>query len=99
MSKHTKTNVMRTLETAGISYDTMEYDVSNGFVSGVDAAHKTGRDEAVVFKTLVTTGTSREHSVCVIPVAKELDLKKAAKVFGEKKIEMLHAKDITKVTG
>ena len=77
----------------------MEYDVSNGFVSGVDAAHKTGRDEAVVFKTLVTTGTSREHYVCVIPVAKELDLKKAAKVFGEKKIEMLHAKDITKVTG
>lgn len=99
MSKHTKTNVMRTLETAGIRYDTMEYDVSNGFVSGVDAAHKTGRDEAVVFKTLVTTGTSREHYVCVIPVAKELDLKKAAKVFGEKKIEMLHAKDITKVTG
>ena len=99
MSKHAKTNVMRTLETAGISYDTMEYDVSNGFVSGVDAAHKTGRDEAVVFKTLVTTGTSREHYVCVIPVAKELDLKKAAKVFGEKKIEMLHAKDITKVTG
>ena len=99
MSKHTKTNVMRTLETAGISYDTMEYDVSNGFVSGVDAAHKTGRDEAVVFKTLVTTGTSREHYVCVIPVAEELDLKKAAKVFGEKKIEMLHAKDITKVTG
>ena len=99
MSKHTKTNVMRTLETAGIRYDTMEYDVSNGFVSGVDAAHKTGRDEAVVFKTLVTTGTSREHYVCVIPVAEELDLKKAAKVFSEKKIEMLHARDITKVTG
>lgn len=99
MSKHTKTNVMRTLETAGISYDTMEYDVSKGFVSGVDAAHKTGRDEAVVFKTLVTTGTSREHYVCVIPVAEELDLKKAAKVFDEKKIEMLHARDITKVTG
>lgn len=99
MSKHTKTNVMRVLETAGISYDTMEYDVSKGFVSGVDAAHKTGRDEAVVFKTLVTTGASREHYVCVIPVAEELDLKKAAKVLGEKKIEMLHAKDITKVTG
>ena len=92
MSKHTKTNVMRTLETAGISYDTMEYDVSKGFVSGVDAAHKTGRDEAVVFKTLVTTGSSREHYVCVIPVAEELD-------FSEKKIEMLHARDITKVTG
>lgn len=99
MSKHTKTNVMRTLETAGLSYDIMEYDTSKGFVSGVDAAHKTGRDEAVVFKTLVTTGTSREHYVCVIPVAEELDLKKAAKVFGEKKIEMLHARDITKVTG
>ena len=99
MSKHTKTNVMRTLETAGISYDTMEYDVSKGFVSGVDAARKTGRDEALVFKTLVTTGSSREHYVCVIPVAEELDLKKAAKFFGEKKIEMLHAGDITKVTG
>ena len=99
MSKHTKTNVMRTLETAGLSYDIMEYDTSKGFVSGVDAAHKTGRDEAVVFKTLVTTGTSREHYVCVIPVAEEIDLKKAAKVFGEKKKEMLHARDITKVTG
>lgn len=99
MSKHTKTNVMRTLETAGISYDIMEYDTSKGFVSGVEAAHKTGKDETLVFKTLVTTGTSREHYVCVIPVAEELDLKKAAKVFGEKKIEMLHARDITKVTG
>lgn len=99
MSKHTKTNVMRTLETAGISYDIMEYDTSKGFVSGVDVAHKTGKDETLVFKTLVTTGTSREHYVCVIPVAEELDLKKAAKVFGEKKIEMLHARDITKVTG
>ena len=99
MSKHTKTNVMRTLETAGISYDTMEYDVSKGFVSGVDAAHKTGRDEAVVFKTLVTTGTSREHYVCVIPVAEELDLKKAARAVGEKSVEMIHVKDINQITG
>ena len=99
MSKHTKTNVMRTLETAGISYDTMEYDVSKGFVSGVDAAHKTGRDEAVVFKTLVTTGTSREHYVCVIPVAEELDLKKAAKAVAEKSIEMIKSKDLFSLTG
>lgn len=99
MSKHIKTNVMRCLETAGIKYDVIEYDVSKGFVSGVDAAHKTGRDEAVVFKTLVTCGASKEHYVCVIPVAEELDLKKAAKVFGEKKVEMIHAKDITKITG
>ncbi len=99
MSKNTKTNVMRILENESIEYDVLEYDVSKGFVSGVDAAHKTGTDESVVFKTLVTTGSDREHYVCVIPVAKELDLKKAAKVLRVKKLEMLHAKDITKVTG
>ncbi len=99
MSKNTKTNVMRIIENANIGYDVLEYDVSGGFVSGVDAAHKTGTDESVVFKTLVTTGSDREHYVCVIPVAKELDLKKTAKALGIKKLEMLHAKDITKVTG
>lgn len=97
--KHLKTNCIRIVESAGIEYKTLEYDVSEGFVSGVDAAHKTGVDEKLMYKTLVTQGTSREYYVCVIPVAAELDLKKAASFFGEKKIEMIHMKDITKVTG
>jgi len=52
-----------------------------------------------VFKTLVLVGHSKEHYVCVIPVGSELDLKKTAKYFGEKHVEMIHVRDITKVTG
>lgn len=97
--KHIKTNCIRIVESSGIEYETVEYDVSEGFVSGVDAAQKTGIDETFMYKTLVTEGNSRENYVFVIPVGDELDLRKAAKTVGEKKIEMIHMKDITKVTG
>ena len=84
--KHIKTNCIRIVESSGIEYETVEYDVSEGFVSGVDAAQKTGIDEKLMYKTLVTEGNSRENYVFVIPVGDELDLRKAAKTVGEKKI-------------
>ena len=98
VSKH-KTNAVRIVESQKIPYQVYEYDAPGGFLDGVSVAKATGMDMEKVFKTLVLQGTSREYYVCVIPVAKELNLKKAAKHFGEKKIEMIPAKDITKVTG
>ena len=94
-----KTNAVRMVEAEGIPYNLYEYDAPEGFLDGVSVAKTLGQDPDQVFKTLVTVGASREYHVCVIPVAKELDLKKAAKHFGEKKIEMIPARDITKVTG
>ncbi len=97
-SKH-KTNAIRIMGTKKIPYQIHEYDAPEGFLDGVSVAKATGLNPEKVFKTLVVQGTSREYYVCVIPVAKELNLKKAAKHFGEKKIEMIPARDITKVTG
>ena len=94
-----KTNAVRIVESEGISYDLMEYDAPEGFLDGVSVAESLGQDVRQVFKTLVTVGASRQNYVCVIPVAEELDLKKAAKHFGEKKIEMLPSKMITQTTG
>lgn len=94
-----KTNAVRLLDLKKVDYILHEYDAPDGFLDGVAVAKATGIDPERVFKTLVTQGASREFYVCVIPVARELDLKKAAKHFGEKKLEMIPAKDITKVTG
>ncbi|MEG1930435.1 MAG: Cys-tRNA(Pro) deacylase [Anaerovorax sp.] len=94
-----KTNAIRMLDAKKINYETHVYEAPNGFLDGVSVAKATGMDVARVFKTLVAQGASKEHYVFVIPVAKELDLKKAAKYFKEKKVEMIPAKDITKVTG
>ena len=96
--KH-KTNAARIMEAKGIPYEIHEYDVSGGFVDGLSAARSAGIPEEKVFKTLVLQGASREYFVCAIPVGKELDLKKAARHFGEKKIEMIPMRDLTKVTG
>ena len=84
---------------AKISYRLHTYDAPEGFLDGVSVAEQTGENPDTVFKTLVLIGRSRQHYVCVIPVACELDLKKAAAHFGEKHVEMIHAKDITAVTG
>lgn len=97
-SKH-KTNAVRIIEAKKIPYQVYEYDAPDGFLDGVSVARATGMPLEKVFKTLVLQGHSKEYYVCVIPVAEELDLKKAAKHFGEKKIEMIPARDITKVTG
>jgi len=98
-AKEIKTNAVRIVEAAGIEYQLYTYDAPDGFLDGVSVAKQTGQDVEHVFKTLVLVGHSKEHYVCVIPVAEELDFKKAAKHFGEKNIEMIHARDITNVTG
>lgn len=94
-----KTNAVRLLDLKKVDYVLYEYDAPEGFLDGVSVAKATGVDPERVYKTLVTQGASKEFYVCVIPVAKELDLKKAAKHFGEKKLEMIPSRDITKVTG
>lgn len=94
-----KTNAVRQIAAKKIPHRVMEYDAPEGFLDGVSVAKATGQNPDQVFKTLVLAGTSGQNYVCVIPVARELDLKKAAKHFGEKKIEMIPAKDITRVTG
>lgn len=102
MSRHhkqIKTNAIRIIEQSGIDYLEKTYDASGGFIDGITAAEKTGTELPRCFKTLVLVGRSKENYVCVIPVAEELDLKKAAKAFGEKSVEMIHVRDITKVTG
>lgn len=95
----TKTNAMRLLEAAKIPFDIMEYEVDESDLSGNSIAKKTGKDPSQVFKTLVFSGEKNGFGVCCIPTCEELDLKKTAKAFGEKKVEMLHVKDLLKTTG
>lgn len=80
-----KTNAMRMLERAKIPYEMHTYDHSDGQIDGISVARKVGLDPDTVFKTLVTRGASREIYVFVLPVAKELDLKKSSP-FGGRKI-------------
>lgn len=94
-----KTNAMRILDAKKITYDVLTYDNKDGKIDGVSVAEKVGRDLKEVYKTLVTQGASNNPFVFVIPVEAELDLKKAAKAAGEKKIEMIPVKDIQKWTG
>ena len=97
--KRPKTNALRLLEKAGISYVPDEYDVSDGSLDGVSVAHKTGFEANVVFKTLVAKAADGCVLVFCIPVAAELDLKKAAKAAGAKSVAMLTVAQITPVTG
>lgn len=94
-----KTNVMRILDKNKINYDVITYDISDDKIDGISVAEKTGQSLNEVYKTLVTIGESRELYVFVIPVAEELNLKKAAKACGEKKVQMIAVKDITRYTG
>lgn len=94
-----KTNAMRILDSKKVKYNMLSYDVSDDHVDGISVANKIGRDVSEVYKTLVTQGTSKELYVYVIPVNENLDLKKAAKVAEEKKVEMIHVSDINKLTG
>lgn len=94
-----KTNAMRLLDKAKISYKIHTYDHSDGLIDGIAVAEKIGQSEEQVYKTLIAQGTSREYYVFIIPVTKELELKKAAKAVGEKSIEMIKVSDINKVTG
>ena len=96
--KTEKTNVMRLLEQKKLLYTPHDY-LATGAVSGVEVAAALGEPPERVFKTLVTTGASGGHYVFVIPVAEELDLKKAAKAVGEKSIAMLPQKELLPLTG
>lgn len=93
-----KTNVMRILDQKKITYKSYSYADTDA-ISGVEVAHVLGQDESQVFKTLVTIGNSKRNYVFVIPVAMELDLKKAARVVGEKSIDMIRSKELLPLTG
>ena len=94
-----KTNVMRLLDQKKVPYTPHTYPHGDDAVDGVTVAQMTGMDPAKVFKTLVARGASKTPYVFVIPVACELDLKKAAKAVGEKSIAMLHVSELTPLTG
>ena len=93
-----KTNVMRILDQKKISYRAHCY-LESGAVSGTEVASVLGEDPRRVFKTLVTRAKSGAHYVFVVPVEKELDLKKAAAAVGEKNVAMLPAKELLPLTG
>lgn len=96
--KPEKTNVMRLLDAAGLEYKTWCYADTDA-VSGVEVADVLGQDRDQVFKTLVTVGRTKAYYVFVIPVAEELDLRKAAAAVGEKNIEMIKSKELLPLTG
>ncbi|WP_147535067.1 Cys-tRNA(Pro) deacylase [Bacillus marasmi] len=94
-----KTNAMRILDSHKVEYQYYTYENKDGKIDGISVAQKIGKDVNTVFKTLVARGASKNIYVFVIPVELELDLKKAAKAAGEKKLEMLPVKDIQANTG
>lgn len=96
--KEIKTNAMRFLDKHKVGYEVIQYECDE-FIDGLTVADKCGIPYEQSFKTLVTEGKSGAFYVFVIPIAKELDLKKAAKAVGEKSVEMIHVKDIQKITG
>lgn len=96
--KETKTNAMRILESLKIPFEHFTYECEE-FVDGLQIADKLSLPYEKVYKTLVTVGASKNYYVFVIPIAEELDLKKAAKSVGEKNVEMIHVKDINQITG
>ena len=98
--KEEKTNVMRILEQKNIPYTAHTYEHEEGVaVDGVTVAAQLGQDPECVFKTLVARSASKCIYVFCIPVAENLDLKKAARAVGEKSIEMIHVKEINALTG
>ncbi|MDN4492024.1 Cys-tRNA(Pro) deacylase [Ureibacillus aquaedulcis] len=97
--KVTKTNAVRLLDQQKIDYNIIEYSIEDNQVDGVAVAQKIGHPVSHVFKTLVATAGTGKYFVFVIPVSQELNLKACAKVAGEKKIEMLHVKDLLPTTG
>ena len=96
--KELKTNAMRILEKKKIPFTYITYECEE-FVDGVQIADKLGQPHELVYKTLVTVGKSKAYYVFVIPIAEEIDFKKAAKSVGEKSLEMLPLKELTAVTG
>ena len=96
--KEAKTNAIRILETMKIPYEARTYECDD-FVDAAQIAAKLALNNAGMYKTITTVGKSGGYYVFVVPIEDEIDFKKAAKAAGEKSIEMLHLKDLTKVTG
>jgi Cys-tRNA(Pro)/Cys-tRNA(Cys) deacylase len=94
-----KTNALRLLDAAGIPYTTMEYEVDENDLSGIHAVSLLGIPAEQVFKTLVLQGSSGGYIVCCIPVAEEVDLKKAARICGEKSVDLIPVKNLLPLTG
>lgn len=93
-----KTNAMRILDTKKIPYTIYTYECDE-FIDAIQIADMLSLPHEKVYKTLITQGTSKNYYVFVIPIAEELDMKKAARSVGEKSVAMLHVKDINAVTG
>lgn len=94
-----KTNAMRRLDTAKIEYKVLEYDVDESDLSGTHIAEQIGLPCDVVFKTIVAEGDKTGYLVLCIPVDKEIDLKAAAAASGNKRVELIHVKDLLGLTG
>lgn len=99
MARDTVTNAMRILRQAGIDFDCTSYPVDENDLSGVHAAKALGAEPARVFKTLVARGERTGINIFVIPVAEELDLKRAAAACGDKKLELVHVNELLGLTG
>lgn len=95
----TKTNVMRLLDAAGVAYRTAEYEYDESDLSGRHAAEQLDMPAEQVFKTLVARGDRSGPVVFCIPVLDELDLRRAASVSGNKKVELIHLKELLPLTG
>ena len=98
MAKEAKTNAMRMLERKKISYEAFPYECDE-FIDGIHSADLVGAPYEQSFKTLVMEGKSGGYYVFVVPIQKEVDRKAAAKAVGEKTVDMIHVKDILKITG
>ena len=96
--KDEKTNVMRILDQKKVKYNSYNY-LKTGAISGMEVAKALDENPNLTFKTLVTVGKTNNHYVFLVPVNKELDLKKAAKVVNEKNIEMVKSKELLSITG
>ena len=99
MTKINKTNAVRLLDSAGIGYELIPYEVDESDLSAVHVAELLGEPVEQVFKTLVLRGDKLGYFVCIVPGADEVDLKRAAKVSGNKKCEMIPMKELLPVTG
>ena len=93
-----KTNAMRILDKEKVDYEVLSYEAKDGLIDGISVASKIEKDVKEVYKTLVGQGKEQVY-VFIIPVDQELDLKKAAEVTNEKKVELIHVRDIQKLTG
>ncbi|MDO4276858.1 MAG: Cys-tRNA(Pro) deacylase [Eubacteriales bacterium] len=98
MAKESKTNAMRMLERQKVSYESLSYECDE-FIDGIHCADLTGAPYEQSFKTLVMEGKSGGYYVFVVPIEKEVDRKAAAKAVDEKSVDMIHVKDILKITG